>query len=203
MELELQEDGSCRIVVQRRETAGIALLLAPPIWILECCNVAGSAARLHYLFSSLSPIQISFPSRGKNYESTTLIIYITLKRGFPSSDEAGGVDISSDHFRGQIFGRRFYRYVGAVMNSNPAICYKWSVIRPQTSKPHKASAPSIFFLLFVEMLPSIPNLLTVSDKGRNPLCFIISIDVNLNCIEPEYFLSSFPTCSGHLSKFSS
>ncbi|MED6111528.1 hypothetical protein PIB30_053139 [Stylosanthes scabra] len=48
------------------------------------------------------------------------------------------------------------------------ICYKWSVIRSpnlQTSKPHKASAPSLFFLLFIEMFPPIPNLLTVSDKG--------------------------------------
>ncbi|MED6120259.1 hypothetical protein PIB30_019241 [Stylosanthes scabra] len=36
----------------------------------------------------------------------------------------------------------------------------------QTFKPHKASAPSLFFLLFVEMLPPSPNLLTVSDKGH-------------------------------------
>ncbi|MED6111378.1 hypothetical protein PIB30_051783 [Stylosanthes scabra] len=44
------------------------------------------------------------------------------------------------------------------------ICYKWSVIHPQISKPHKTSAPSLFFLLFVEMLPPIPNILIVSDK---------------------------------------
>ncbi|MED6111377.1 hypothetical protein PIB30_051782 [Stylosanthes scabra] len=32
------------------------------------------------------------------------------KGGFPSSDEARGVDISSDDFRGQIFRRHFCGY---------------------------------------------------------------------------------------------